>query len=324
MLYPHTKTPPAGALLYFHGNACDTGQMVDYRPIFDVAQRLRLHVLLVEYPGYGPCVGLPNESTLALAAARAWDACISLLDVPPRRILLYGTSIGTAVAVDLAARSVLHAGISAAPWGLLLEAPLTSVRRVAVAIVPPAAVLMQDRFNSLARLPQAGTVPVFCVHGTEDTLIAPEHAHELVAASRAGPRRRLVLVNGGNHNYLPGDWPTRAARFFAATADGTDARVEVGSKLAEDVRSEVSGSSPRAPEPLPAWHEGVPLPPRLDLTALAQRLPPAPSPAELETRLLAQRAAVKANARALERLSGMVDSVAGAASRFVGWFHRGV
>jgi pimeloyl-ACP methyl ester carboxylesterase len=324
---------PRGALLYFHGNGCDVGQMQSYPPLHDLCRHLGLHLVLVEYPGYGPSPGLPNETSVMAAATAAYHFVCTALRVPPGRIIFYATSIGTGVAVELAARvnaaveqdagrcataapqqaeaeeratrssektvrprttraaisSDMAAAMPAArPWGMLLEAPPMSIRRVAAGFVSAASSLMQDRFDSLHRLPQVGDVPVFFVHGDCDELIPAEHSQTLAQVAQS-EQCEVVIVPGGTHNDLLGPWPARAIDFFEQAFHGG------AGTMADD-------------------------PPLLSEADVWAALPPQPSEEQLEAQAERQHAQVEASERAIMRLSSVADSFAGAVAYMASCF----
>jgi fermentation-respiration switch protein FrsA (DUF1100 family) len=156
------RPPPPGrpVILYFHGN----GGHIGYR-----AERLRrfadagLGVLLVEYRGYGGNPGSPCEHGLYADAETAIDF-LERQEIAPDRVVLWGESLGAAVAVDLAARR--QAG------GVVLEAPFTSIAAVAQLHYPfvPAAMLIRDRFDSLSRIGRIRS-PLLVMHGGRDKIV---------------------------------------------------------------------------------------------------------------------------------------------------------
>lgn len=148
-------------------------------------------VLAIAYRGYPGSTGSPSEDGLiadADAAARAVAA-----RAPGAPVLLHGHSLGAAVAVA-AARTTPH-------LGLYLEAPFDSLSAVAAERFPylPTGLLLRDRFPSDARIGQAGG-PVLIVHGTADRIVPLPHARRL--AERAGPRARLVVLDGDHVSIL--------------------------------------------------------------------------------------------------------------------------
>jgi pimeloyl-ACP methyl ester carboxylesterase len=176
-------------VVYFHGN----GETIDDEAWF--AQDLVRHgfaVTLVEYRGYGRSTrssdAKPTEAGL-YADADAALADLAARGIGADRILLWGISLGTGVATEMARH-----GRGAA---LVLVAPYTSIVDMAARLAPflPVRFLITDRFDNLAKAPSLA-VPAVVVHGTDDEVI-PHAMGERVAA--AIPGARLELVPGGHH-----------------------------------------------------------------------------------------------------------------------------
>jgi pimeloyl-ACP methyl ester carboxylesterase len=191
---PRPQGPASGpTIVHFHGNGETIADSLDVAA--DLAAR-GLGVLLVEYRGYGlsrggPAAASPTERGLYMDAAAALDA-LAREGVPPSSTVLWGTSLGTGVAAEMAAR-----GRGAA---LILVAPYTSIRAVASRLAPifPASLYMADRFDTLGKAPGV-RVPTLIVHGDQDELIPHAMGRE-VAGAIAGAR--LVTIEGGRHNDL--------------------------------------------------------------------------------------------------------------------------
>ncbi len=168
--------PPAGrpVIAYFHGN----GGNIGYR-----AERLRRFaaagygVLLAEYRGYGGNPGEPCERGLFADAEAALDF-LATSNVSSDNIVLWGESLGSGVAVHLAATRAIG--------GVVLEAPFTSVAACAQRRYPfvPAAWLVHDRFDSLSRIAQV-TAPLLILHGERDMVVPVHHGRALLEAATA-------------------------------------------------------------------------------------------------------------------------------------------
>jgi pimeloyl-ACP methyl ester carboxylesterase len=182
--------PAAGArlaLLWFHGNAGNMGHRVREA---EQLHRLGVSSLLVEYRGYGRSEGRPSERGLALDA----EAALAWLEgeggVPRDRIVLYGRSLGAAVAGDLASRATGFAG-------LVLVTPFTSLRDVAPRKVrlPFARWLAGPGYDLESRM-SGITCPTLIVAGGADDLTPLDMAERL---RDAGTTARLHVVSGGGH-----------------------------------------------------------------------------------------------------------------------------
>lgn len=190
----------APVAVYFHGNGESAAQNL---PLARVAGAAGVDVLLAEYRGYGGNPGSPSEAGLYedAEAALAW---LEAQGIARGRVILTGRSIGTGVAVEMA-----HRGHGRA---LVLVSPFTRIADLARRMIGPlAAGLVFDPFDNLAKIAKV-RVPVVVVHGTEDELIPYGMG---TAIAKAAPDGRLVAVDGGTHNELPG-LPGILARELAA------------------------------------------------------------------------------------------------------------
>jgi uncharacterized protein len=184
------RPPPSGrpVILYFHGN----GGHIGYR-----AERLLrfvdagLGVLLLEYRGYGGNPGAPCEHGL-YTDAEAGIAFLERQEIAPDRVVLWGESLGSAVAVDLAARRDFAA--------VVLEAPFTSVVAVARVHYPyvPAARLMRDRFDSLSRIGRIRS-PLLVMHGGRDWVVPIRLGRTLFDAAPP-PKEGWFAPQAGHEN----------------------------------------------------------------------------------------------------------------------------
>ena len=183
----HLPNPRAGAtLLYAHGNAEDVGQLA---PWLEELRRAGFAVVAFDYRGYGMSTGGPPSARGAvhdMEAVYRW--VVDSLRVPPSRIVLYGRSVGSGPATDLAAR--VPAG------GLVLESAFVSAFRVMTRV----SLLPFDRFHNLRHI-RAVRAPVLVIHGTDDEVIPVSHGRRLYEAATA-PKQAL-WVDGAHHNDVP-------------------------------------------------------------------------------------------------------------------------
>lgn len=176
-------------IVHFHGNA----ETVDTN--LNLAREMRKRgfaVILVEYRGYGRSKGTsPDEQGLYLDAAAVLDV-LAARGIGPERVVLWGQSLGTGVATEMAKRG--RGG------RLTLVAPFTSAVEMASRVAPvlPASLVMADRFDSLAKAP-AIDAPTLVVHGDIDDVIPFEQGERL---SRAFPNVTFVKVPEGRHDNL--------------------------------------------------------------------------------------------------------------------------
>jgi len=179
-------------ILYLHGAALNIGANCDHaRRLHD----LGFNVLLISYRGFGRSEGqFPSEQSVYQDAAAAWDYLTRERGIDPRAVIIYGHSLGGAVAIDLAVRHPDAAG-------LIVEASFTSMRALAdtrprYRIFPIDLILHQD-FDSISKVGRL-QVPVLYLHGTADGVVPPRMSREL--SERTASVRTLVFVDGGGHN----------------------------------------------------------------------------------------------------------------------------
>jgi fermentation-respiration switch protein FrsA (DUF1100 family) len=184
------------AVLYCHGNAGNLshrgGSIIKLRDI------LQASVLIFDYPGYGKSGGRPTEKGCYLAAEAAYDWLTTAKRFAGRNVLLYGGSLGGAVAMDLAARKPCRA--------VVLVKAFTSAPDVGAGMFPwlPVRWLMRNRFDNLAKL-GACQVPVFIVHGDADSVVP--YAHSLRLFEAANEPKGFLSLPGHDHNdFLPADF----------------------------------------------------------------------------------------------------------------------
>jgi fermentation-respiration switch protein FrsA (DUF1100 family) len=196
-------SPPRGEMpliLYLHGN----GGSLRYR-----AERFRallgdgFGLLALSYRGYGGSTGSPSEAGLIADAEAAY--AFAAARTPPERIAVFGESLGTGVAVALAARHPIG--------GLVLQAPFTSAADVAARIYwfLPVRYLMKDPFRSDALIGRV-KAPVLILHGARDTVV-PFALGERLHALANEPKRFVRFAEGG-HADLDGHGALDAVREF--------------------------------------------------------------------------------------------------------------
>jgi fermentation-respiration switch protein FrsA (DUF1100 family) len=172
-------------------------------------------VFLFDYRGYGRSSGEPSEEGTYLDAEAAFEVLCQRSDLDPHRIILFGHSLGGAVAIELAAR------LGERVCGLVVESSFTSARDVArlvFPIVPENAV--PDSYNSLARIAQI-RVPLLVTHAEEDQLLPPDMGRALFES--ADDPKTFFLVPGADHSdiYLSGGSPYfDTLRDFVRRCDG--------------------------------------------------------------------------------------------------------
>lgn len=174
-------------VIYFQGNAGGLDLRAD-RFRWLTAEGVGLLALC--YRGYGGSTGTPSEQGLILDARAAYDF-VRARD-PAARIVLWGESLGTAVAVALAAERDIS--------GLILDAPFTSAADVGAAAYPFAPVrwLMKDPFRSDERIGRV-SAPLLVLHGERDAVVPIAYGERLFALARE-PKRMVRFAQGGHVN----------------------------------------------------------------------------------------------------------------------------
>lgn len=183
--------PAAGLplLLYFHGNA---GNLGDLAPRFRALSEHGLGLLAIDYRGFGGSSGQPTEAGLALDADAAY-AEARARGFEPADIVIVGESLGTGVALALAAR--------AGCVGVVLEAAFTSATDIAAERYRmfPVRSLLHDHFESakvIAHIP----APLLFLHGTHDLTIPFAYGRALFEA--APEPKEFVTIEGGEHQVM--------------------------------------------------------------------------------------------------------------------------
>jgi pimeloyl-ACP methyl ester carboxylesterase len=179
-----------GTLLYCHGSS---GSIVDRIELLATLRRLRVNLFVFDYRGYGRSTGEPSEAGLFRDVRAAWDHLVEQLGVPPAEILLFGHSLGGAVAIDCA--------LDRPAAGLVVESSFTQVRDLARASYPrlPLHLVARNQFRSIHKVGRL-TLPKLFIHGSVDERVPPTLGRRLYEA--AAEPKELYLVPGAGHNDL--------------------------------------------------------------------------------------------------------------------------
>lgn len=189
----HFKSDAGAPLvIYFGGNAEEVSWMIDQLAY----RRTKTAWLLVDYRGYGASGGAPSEEALSSDALAWYDFAAR----DAKRIYAFGRSLGSGVAVRMAAERRLD--------GIILVTPYDSMTAVARYHYPllPVSLLLRHRFDSLSLAPKL-SIPLLCMAATDDHVVPLDHARRLYDAW-AGPKRWLPLAGGHNDtDDQPEYWP---------------------------------------------------------------------------------------------------------------------
>jgi len=201
------EKPDAPVMLYFHHNAINIGA--------NVSQALQFHklgysIFLFDYRGFGQSEGaFSTESHLYEDAQAAWNYLTQERKLSPNRIVIYGHSVGGAIAIDLAAK---HPEAAA----LIVQSSFTSMRdmtkRFGVYWFLPIELVLRQRFESLEKM-KSIKMPVLIMTGTEDIQIPVEMGERLYAAA-PGSKQLIIIQGGGHDNHLSEPYKQRVKQFI--------------------------------------------------------------------------------------------------------------
>ncbi len=177
---------PRGIVLFCHGNA---GNISHRLHVIRMFHDLGFGMLIFDYRGYGASQGSPTERGTYLDAQAAWD-CLLERQTPPGRIVIYGESLGGAVAAWLAKEN--------APGALVLQSTFTSLPDVGARVYPwlPVRLLSRFRYNARSHVGQA-KCPVLIAHSPTDEIV-PYALGRLLFEAANEPKEFLDL--SGSHN----------------------------------------------------------------------------------------------------------------------------
>ena len=182
--FPHPA--PVASLLFCHGNAGNAShRLQNVRLLVDSG----FQVLLFDYRGYGHSSGVPSESGLYRDAAAAWQHLVERLDTASVPRIIFGRSLGGAVAVDLA--------VDAKAGGLILESTFTSIRTLVRRIYHLPTPELPVKYDSLSKIGQL-RMPLLAIHGEQDTLIPYADGWALFEA--APEPKTWYPIPGAGHN----------------------------------------------------------------------------------------------------------------------------
>ncbi len=191
---PAKDNTPLGkaVILFCHGNGGNISHRVSYLPIF---KELGLSTFLFDYRGYGRSEGKPTEEGTYSDVEAAWQYLTQEKQIPPQKIIIYGESLGGAIASYLAEKTAQERQNAA---GLILASTFTSITDRAGELYPflPIRLLSRFSYNSRDRLPNI-KIPLLVIHSTEDEIIPFHHGDRNFQV--ANEPKKLVKLRG-DHN----------------------------------------------------------------------------------------------------------------------------
>jgi hypothetical protein len=186
----HSNPASKQVLLWFHGNAENIGYGLEH---LRALAKIGVNILAVDYRGYGKSEGKPDEAGVYHDADAAYDYLLKQRHFRAQDIIIYGHSLGGAVAVNLASRRPCG--------GLIIQSSFTSARAMArrMFAVSIIAYVVKSRFDSLRKIREVHA-PILIVHGTRDEVVPFEMGQQLFAA--APEPKRFYPIEGAGHNNL--------------------------------------------------------------------------------------------------------------------------
>lgn len=206
---------PRATILWCHGNAGNiTHRLDNIRKLIN----LDVNIFIFDYRGYGRSQGKPSEDGLYRDAEAAYEFLRTKMGVAPSSMIIFGRSLGAAVAVDLASKQP-NAGV-------ILESAFTSASDVAWDLAPflPVAFFLRSKFNAVEKIQSIHT-PILFTHGTDDRTIPLNLGKKLFEA--ANKPKWFYPIEGADHNdtYLVGGraYFDRISEFIDTVAVGRKA-----------------------------------------------------------------------------------------------------
>ncbi|KAK9738540.1 Serine aminopeptidase, S33 [Popillia japonica] len=202
---PQERQRQSPTIVFFHGNAGNMGHRL--QNCVGLYHNLHCNILLVEYRGYGLSEGTPSEEGLYMDARASIDYLYSRNDINHSEIIVFGRSLGGAVAIDLASRAEYAEKI----WCLVVENTFTSIPDMAKVLLQwrllnyLPLICYKNKFISLYKVIHL-RIPTLFISGMADTLVPPRMMTELHNRC-ASSKKQLLKLNSGTHNEtwtLPG------------------------------------------------------------------------------------------------------------------------
>jgi fermentation-respiration switch protein FrsA (DUF1100 family) len=183
-------TRPRATVLFCHGNGGNISHRLEKIKLLN---NLSVDVLIFDYRGYGMSTGRPSEHGLYLDAEAAYAYLVTNKQVHPEKIIVFGESLGGAVAVDLATKHKTG--------GIIIEGMFTSVQAMAQRYLPfIPSFIISSRFDSLQKIKHV-TSPALLFHSIEDEIVPFEFGTQLFNAAKE-PKKFIELRGGHNDAFL--------------------------------------------------------------------------------------------------------------------------
>jgi hypothetical protein len=176
-----------GTIVYCHGN---NGNITNRIEVFQSLRRLGVNLFAFDYRGYGRSEGVPTEAGLNSDVRAALDHLVARRGESPKSILLFGHSLGGAVAID----GALHREVA----GLVVQSSFTQVRDMARTVYPrvPLHLIARNQFRNIEKVGRLH-LPKLFIHGGEDQTVPIDHGRRLFAAA-AEPKEWYEVPRAGH------------------------------------------------------------------------------------------------------------------------------
>jgi len=177
-----------GVLLFCHGNAGNISHRLDSIRIF---HDLGLSVLIFDYRGYGKSKGSPTEEGTYLDAESAWDYLVNVKGAHSEKIILFGRSLGSAVAAELALRRKAA--------GIIIESGFKSIPELGAKFFPylPVRLISRFRYATIDKVDKIN-MPKLFIHSPQDEMIPYEHGNALF--KKAAESKEFLQITGGHND----------------------------------------------------------------------------------------------------------------------------
>ncbi len=178
-------------LLWLHGNGGNLGHRVDQLRFLH--RELKINILMIDFRGYGRSEGVVTEKGTYQDAVTSYDYLVSRVEIDPQGVIVYGQSLGAAVAVDLA--------VQRRAAGVILEAPFVSIREMAKVVFPwlPIGRLLSTRYDLHSKIGRIET-PLLLLHGDQDEVVPYAQGRKVFEAAKSP--KQFYTVQGAGHNDL--------------------------------------------------------------------------------------------------------------------------
>ena len=216
-LIPHQEG--RATLVWFHGNAGNiSDRLLNIKLLHD---RIAINIFIFDYRGYGRSEGTASEKGTYLDGEAAINYLLGRDDAAARPLILFGRSLGAAVAAEMAIRFNSS--------GLILESPFVSIREMARAIFPslPIAWLLRTRYDTMEKVRLIKT-PILVLHGDRDATVPFAQGKKVFEV--ASEPKKFHRIVGASHNdtfVVGGEEYYRALREFIESALAANEKTEL-------------------------------------------------------------------------------------------------